>query len=70
MGLLFGSRPTKDEAAAELKAAKANMRKAERAEAALNVARPGTVMDYPESDQLLDAEERLKKAKRVARWAR
>lgn len=68
MGLL--SRPTKEQAAAELKAAKVNMAKAERAEAALNVARPGTAMDYPESDQLLDAEERLRKAKRIARWAR
>ena len=68
MGLL--SRPTKDEAAAELRAAKATMRKAERAEAALNVARPGTVMDYPESDELLDAEERLRKAKRAMRAAR
>ena len=67
---LFGSRPTRDEAQTELKAAKAGMRRAERDEADLNMARPGDVMDYPMSEEYVAAELRLRKARRAARWAR
>lgn len=69
MGLLT-RRLTKEEARAELKAAKEQIRQAVQHDASVNMARPGSATDYPESEQYVAAAERLKKARRAVRRAR
>lgn len=61
---------TRQEARAELEAAQEQMRRAERHDAKVNMARLGRAVDYPESEQYVAAAARLRKARRAVRWAR
>lgn len=70
MGLFTADSLAKKAARADVRRAKAALREAVRQDARTNMSRPGSVMDYPESEAYLTATARLKAAKRALRRAR